>query len=64
MRKSGSIYQIKRCESHSPGYFAPGRKDPGNVLQYLLNEAINNIAVFSPNNFILKGIRYNIQRCD
>ena len=49
------------CESHSPGSFAPGRKDPGLVLW---NQAINQIAVFSPDNVILRGIRYNIQRCD
>ena len=32
--------------------------------QYLLNEAINRIAVFSPNNVIFRGIRYNIHQCD
>ena len=53
-----------RCESLGPGPFVPGHKDPGFVLQYLWNEAINHIAVFSPNNVILKGIRYNIQRYD
>ena len=25
----------KGCEFHGPGSFAPGRKDPGLVLQYL-----------------------------
>ena len=37
---------LKRCESHDPGSFAPERKDPGFVLQYLWNEAINHIAVY------------------
>ena len=36
----------------------------GLVIQYLWIEAINHIAVFSPNNVILRGIRYIIQRCD
>ena len=36
--------------------FAPGHKDPGFQLQYLLNEAINHIALFNPNNVILRGI--------
>ena len=36
-----------QCESHCPGSFAPGRmKDPGFVLQYPRNEAINHIAVY------------------
>ena len=52
------------CESHGPGSFALGRKYPEFVLQYLWNEAINHIAVFSLNNVILRGIRYNIQRCN
>ena len=30
---------------------------------YVCNIAINHIGVFSPNNVILSGIRYNIQRC-
>ena len=54
----------KWCESHGPGSFAPGHKNSGFVLQYLLNEAINHIAVFSQNNVILRDTRYNIQRCD
>ena len=47
----------KWCESHGPGSFALGRKDSGHVLQNLLNEATNHIAVFSPNNVIPRGIR-------
>ena len=38
--KEIKISNIKMCESHGPGSFAPGRKDPGFVLQYLWNEAI------------------------
>ena len=45
--------------SLGPRSFVLGRKDPG----YLWNEAINHIAVSSPNNVTLRGIRYNIQRC-
>ena len=55
---------LQRCESLGPRSSVPGRKDPGFVLQYFLNEAINHFAVFSPNNGLLRGIRYNIQRCD
>ena len=54
------MLEFFRCESRGPGSFAPGRKDPGFVLQYLWNEAINHIAVFSPNNVIHRGIRCNI----
>ena len=50
------------CYSHGPGSFAPGCKDPGFVLQYLCNETINHIAVFSTNNVILRGIRYDMQQ--
>ena len=33
------------CDSHGPGSFAPERKEPELVLQYHLNEAINQIAL-------------------
>ena len=39
----------ERCESHGPGSFTPGRKDPGFVLQRLWNEAIIPIAVYISN---------------
>ena len=53
----------KRCESHGPGSFAPGRKDPRLLLQYFWIGVINRCN-FSPDNFILRGIRYDIQRSD
>ena len=36
---------LNGCESLGPGSFHPGRKNPGFVLQYLRNEAINHSAV-------------------
>ena len=45
------------CESHGPGSFAPGRKDPGFVLQYRLNETISHIAVcYMPLSMTLFGL--------
>ena len=56
--------QITGCESHGPGFLVPWREDPGFVLQYHWNEAMNHTAVSSTIKVILRGIRYNIERCD